>query len=94
MVGIKGHGDVYQIWEEQIPTFKEIDNTRFRLYATFMKKGEARASATSFRDAMQPFTRGTKSRPWKVRVIPVKIKSRPFKYSGGFTVYCVYVERR
>lgn len=94
MVGIKGRGDVYQIWEEQIPAVKTIDSKEFRLYSTFIKKGEARSSATSLRDSMRPLTRSSHERYPRVRVVPVRIKGSKGRYSGNFTVYCVYVERR
>jgi len=94
MVGIKGQGDVYQIWEEQIPMVKVIDGAKFRLYATFMKRGEARSSATSLRDSTRSLTKSSKMHPWRVRVVPVRIKRSPGRYSGNFTCYCVYVERR
>jgi len=94
MVGIKGKGDVYQIWEEQIPSVKTIDGKKFRLYNTHLKKGEARSSANTLRDSMRPLTRSSNERYPRVRVVPVRIKGSPGRYSGNFTCYCVYIERR
>jgi hypothetical protein len=73
---------------------RTIDGKEFRLYATFMKKGEARSSATTLRDSMRPLTRRSTERYPRARVVPTKIKGKKGHYSGGFTVYCVYVERR